>query len=784
MHDSELIQSFLTECQEMLDDAEPKLIELQQKAEGAGGVNQEVINSIFRLFHSIKGSAGFLQFTNITAVTHEAETLLDLIRKGKTTITGPRIDLLCRTCDLIRELLVTVEENLNDAGHEDHVQAMAAELSKSIEAGKTEKPPAAPGPAQPPSLPPAAGKDEEALKADMIIGDDEPTAPPPPEQPAAAPPTAPADKVQITPDMVNMFVQDAEELLETTEQAMLKIEREPGQSKEAVAEALRALHTLKGNCGFLTLTDLQKLTHKLETVLQNIRDEKIQANAAGVKLMLKIIDVLKKTVADISKGGSGKLPGLLGLMDLLSELIPSEPQGVRPPAAEKRVTATVPVEVIETATPEPPPVPEPPDRPGEVQLKTDEERAAVRTTPIAQSAETPTSTASVARRDVRVSVDKLDILNNLVGELVIAEAMVTHSSDLQGLRLDNFDRSAHQLRLITSELQDIAMSLRMIPLEATMRKMIRLVHDLAAKAGKKVDLQLLGTETQVDRTVAELISDPLVHMVRNSVDHGIEKPEDRRAARKAETGTVRIEAKHQAGEVWIVITDDGRGLNREKILAKAVERGLVKEGASLRDEEIYNLIFEPGFSTADKITDVSGRGVGMDVVRKNIEKIRGRVDITTQQGKGTTFIIHIPLTLAIIQGMLVRVGRERYIIQLLAIRESFRPDKSMLTTVVGRGEMIAIRGELLPLFRLSRLFTTPGAIEDPTQAIVVVVEDGNNRVGLLVDDLLGQQQTVIKSLSDAFAHLPGISGASIMSDGHVGLILDIGGIVKIATAQE
>ena len=753
----------------MLDDAEPKLIELQQKAEEAGGVNQEVVNTIFRLFHSIKGSAGFLQFSNITTVTHEAETLLDLIRKGKTRITGSHIDILCRACDLIREILVTVGEDLNDLGHEDRVKAMARELSQAIEAGKAEKPPAAPAP--PPA--PAKAVDDEALKADMIIGDDEP-APPPPAPPEAEAPAAPAEKLVITPEMTSMFVQDAEELLETTEQALLKIEREPLQSKDAVAEALRALHTLKGNCGFLNLTDLQKLSHKLETVLQNIRDEKIRADGSSVKLMLKIIDVLKKAVADVSKGGSGRLPGLLGLMDLLGEIIPAEAQRneAAPPAAPP--PPPVPVKTVE------PPAPQPvqTERRTEITPKPAEDHAEART------ADVPVSTASVARRDVRVSVDKLDMLNNLVGELVIAEAMVTHSSDLQGLRLDTFDRAAHQLSLITSELQDIAMSLRMIPLEATMRKMIRLVHDLAAKAGKKIDLQLLGTETQVDRTVAELISDPLVHMVRNSVDHGIETPEDRRAARKAETGTVRIEAKHQAGEVWIVITDDGRGLNREKILAKAVERGLIKEGAPMRDEEIYNLIFEPGFSTADKITDVSGRGVGMDVVRKNIEKVRGRVDITTQQGKGTTFIIHIPLTLAIIQGMLVRVGRERYIIQLLAIRESFRPDKSMLTTVVGRGEMISIRGELLPLFRLSRLFATPGAIEDPTQAIVVVVEDGSNQVGLLVDDLLGQQQTVIKSLSDAFAHLPGLSGASIMSDGHVGLILDIGGIVKIATSQE
>ena len=317
-----------------------------------------------------------------------------------------------------------------------------------------------------------------------------------------------------------------------------------------------------------------------------------------------------------------------------------------------------------------------------------------------------------------------------------------------------------------------------------MKKMIRLVHDLSIKAGKKVDLQLAGTETEVDRTVAELISDPLVHMVRNSIDHGIETPEDRRKAGKSETGILRIQARHQAGEVLIVISDDGRGLNRDKILKKGIERGLLKAGNLCGDEDIYALIFEAGFSTADKITDVSGRGVGMDVVRKNIEKIRGRVEIQTKAGIGATFTIHIPLTLAIIQGMMVRVGHERFIIPLRSIRESIRPRPRDYNTVVGRGETITIRGDLLPLFRLSRLFDTKGAIEKLDEGIVVVIQEGNTSVALLVDELLGQQQTVVKSLGYTFGQIDGISGASILSDGRVGLILDIGGVIKIATAGD
>ena len=561
--------------------------------------------------------------------------------------------------------------------------------------------------------------------------------------------------------MIAVYVQDAEDLIENAEQALLKIGKSPKDAKEPIREALRAMHTLKGNSGLMGMNDIERLGHKLETLWQLVGDDILPDATDIIKLSLKIVDIFRKTVASISQGGNGKILAFAGFSDLLDEMIQagrradSEP----PPAA-------LPPTPVAPANFAPKPVPE----------KT-EEKAQVR-------GESETGLASPISRSIRVSIDKLDQLNNLVGELAIAEAMVTHNTDLQGLRLDNFDRSAHQLRLITTEIQDVSMALRMIPLDATMKKMIRLVHDLSIKAGKKVDLQLAGTETEVDRTVAELISDPLVHMVRNSIDHGIETPEDRRKAGKSETGILRIQARHQAGEVLIVISDDGRGLNRDKILKKGIERGLLKAGSPCSDEDIYALIFEAGFSTADKITDVSGRGVGMDVVRKNIEKIRGRVEIRTEVGIGTTFTIHIPLTLAIIQGMMVRVGRERFIIPLRSIRESIRPQTHDCSTVVGRGETITIRGDLLPLFRLSRLFDTKDAIEKLEEGIVVVIQEGNTSAALLVDELLGQQQTVVKNLGNTFGQIDGISGASILSDGRVGLILDIGGVIKIATTGD
>ena len=309
------------------------------------------------------------------------------------------------------------------------------------------------------------------------------------------------------------------------------------------------------------------------------------------------------------------------------------------------------------------------------------------------------------------------------------------------------------------------------------------MHDLSSKASKKIDLQLVGENTEVDRNVVELISDPLVHMIRNSVDHGLEGPEERLAAEKDEIGTLTIEAKHQSGEVWISVKDDGRGLNRERILDRAIERGLYEgDRTKIRDEDVFHFIFMPGFSTAEAITDISGRGVGMDVVKKNIEKLKGHIDIESKPGKGSTFIIRIPLTLAIIQGMLLQVSDERYVIPLLNIRESFRPEPDTISTVTDRGEVISIRGELLPLFRLSSLFQIPNAITNASEGIVVTIEDGVEHTALLVDALLGQQQVVIKSLENVGVDVEGVSGACILNDGRVGLILDVRGMMRLATS--
>ncbi len=404
---------------------------------------------------------------------------------------------------------------------------------------------------------------------------------------------------------------------------------------------------------------------------------------------------------------------------------------------------------------------------------------------IAQSLRTQRAQSLVPQTTVaeaiKVDANRLDQLVDMIGELVIAESMVVREVELQGDMYTDLSRHVGQLDKITRELQLMAMSLRMIPIKSTFQKMARLVRDLSKKTGKLIEFHTSGEDTELDKTVVDKIGDPLVHMVRNSVDHGIESsPEERVKKGKPPIGNIYLRAYHSGGNIHIQVEDDGAGLNREAIIKKAMEQGLIRSEEGLSDHEVWNLIFEPGFSTAQVVTEVSGRGVGMDVVKKNIEALRGHVDIQSTPGKGTIFTIRLPLTLAIIDGMVVRVGEERYIIPTLSIIISIRPTEKDINTIVGKGEVLSFHGKLINLYRLNRLFNIPNAVEKYTDGTIVVVEVGNAQIGLLVDEILGQQQIVIKSLGDALKGVHGIAGGAIMPDGKVGLILDIAGILKLA----
>jgi two-component system chemotaxis sensor kinase CheA len=393
--------------------------------------------------------------------------------------------------------------------------------------------------------------------------------------------------------------------------------------------------------------------------------------------------------------------------------------------------------------------------------------------PAAAAGGGPVHTASI-----RVDLDKVDRLVNMVGELVITQAMLgqqasgfsveSHPELFQGLQ----ELSHH-----TRELQESVMAIRAQPVKALFSKAPRLVRDLASKLGKQARLVMSGENTEVDKTVIEQLSDPLTHLIRNALDHGLETPEERMAVGKPAEGTIHLGAEHRSGRIIIEITDDGRGIDRKRVLDKAIEKGLVERGQPLTDEQIDMLIFAPGFSTAAELSDVSGRGVGMDVVRKNIQDVGGRVVVQSTPGAGSRFILSLPLTLAVMDGMLLAIGRERYVLPLTNIVESLRPAPQQARTLVNVGDVLTLRGEYIRLIPLHQLFGIRGAITDPTRGLVVVVEtEGGDRVGLLVDELLGQQQVVIKSLDSNFRPVEGISAATILGDGRVALILDAGAI--------
>jgi two-component system chemotaxis sensor kinase CheA len=388
----------------------------------------------------------------------------------------------------------------------------------------------------------------------------------------------------------------------------------------------------------------------------------------------------------------------------------------------------------------------------------------------------------IVETSVRVSTDRLDRLIDMVGEMVIAHSMVAQDSVV--IHAANYEllKKVNHTSKIVRGLQDLSMSMRMVPLKATFQKMARLVRDVARKVGKNVTFVTEGEDTEIDRNLVDVINDPLVHMVRNAVDHGIESPEVRKKSGKSPNGMVKLSAFHSAGSVVVQIIDDGKGLDRNAILAKALEKGMITDCTTLCDRDVYNLVLEPGFSTAEVVTDVSGRGVGMDVVKKNIESLRGQVEIQSEPGKGSVFRMSLPLTLAIIDGMVLRAGQETYVIPTVSIVRSIKPDPKDISTVFNKSSVLSLQGKLIPLYRLTCLYEIDDCREDNPE-LVVVIEDDGNQAGIIIDELVGRQQVVIKTLGETMQKIPGISGGAIMPNGRVGLIVDIPGLMKLTSAD-
>ena len=648
--------------------------------------------------------------------------------------------------------------------------------------------------------------------------------------------------VDILGQYRKVFFEEAAELLDAMEATLLRMDLEALETED-LHLVFRVAHSLKGNAATFGFPEIAAFTHELESGLEPIRQGRAPLGQAGLDLLLQAVDLLRRHLAQaqegralpaaelareaelaarfraLVEGGGAPAPvaaevqdpgrwtgarirfrapaqsfrrglnlermfrdlGRLGVLELrlLADQVP--PLAALDPEAchlawELQLTGPVTreaiLEVFEFA-----------DEGDNVEV--------VPLAPPAPPAEVPKADAARAERapaavrsegTLRVSTEKIDRLLDLVGELVITQAMLAQSSQILDTQAGQgrFQEAMQLLDRQTRDLQERVMGIRMVPVDMVFSRFPRLVRDLSKQLGKAVDLVLEGQATELDKTFIELLVDPLTHLVRNSLDHGLEGREAREAAGKPPVGQLTLRAYSKGGHIHIEVQDDGRGLDRERILAKAVERGLVAPGAALGPEEIHQLIFEPGFSTADTVSDLSGRGVGMDVVRQNIRNLGGRIEVETQPGRGSLFRLVLPLTLAILDGLIVQVGGETFVFPLASVLESFRPRAGEIQTLKGDREVISLRGEFVPVLRLPRLLDTgEGGAALP---LLVVVEAEGRRAALAVDELVGQSQVVIKSLETHYRRVEGLAGATILGDGRVALILDVPGLMRLASA--
>lgn len=720
--------AFFDESFEALDTMEASLLELN-----VGAPDPELINTIFRVAHSIKGGSATFGFSEVASFTHSCETLLDELRANRMQVTRAITDLLLKSVDVMREMLRAVQ-------HKTPIDAQrVADLQFDLELAIAQK-----GEAQ---APVAAAPDAAAPAAETDAA---------PAAPSQAAPESQAERpahrwrIAFRP-YPQLFAHGNDPL------RMLRELAELGTLDVVLdAQALPELDELDPEACYFAW-DLTLTTEAGRDAIDQVFDW------AEGDCELEIHDEAAAQAA--------------------AEPAASPAQGDAAAAPAAAATAT--------ASPGPASSPsEPASTPAPSEAaKPPAARAAARPAEAARPAgggehvDVPKQGLGDGS-SIRVSTEKIDELMNTVGELVITQSMLSQlGGQISGMAADQLRSGLAQLERNVRELQESVMRVRMLPISFVFSRFPRMVRDLSQRLGKQVDLKVTGEQTELDKTVLEKIGDPLVHLVRNSVDHGIELPEARVAAGKPPTGTIHLVAYHKGGNITVEVCDDGGGLDRDRILAKAQARGLVGPNDALSDEAIYELIFMAGFSTADQATDISGRGVGMDVVRRNIKELGGNIEVRSTPGKGSRFIITLPLTLAIVDGQSVSVGTETYIVPLITIIESLQLKPGMVNRVAGQGEVFWFRDDYVPVVRLHEVFGIKPRATQLHEGLIMVVEGEGRRVGIFVDDLLGQQQVVIKSLETNYRRVEGVSGATILGDGAVALILDVPGLIRAAAQR-
>ncbi|MES1987053.1 MAG: chemotaxis protein CheA [Pseudomonadota bacterium] len=756
---SQFYEVFFDEAEELLAEAERLLLSID-----IDSPDTEDLNAIFRAAHSIKGGAATFGFMDMTEITHVLENLLDKIRKNEMALTAEHVDAFLAAKDVLKmevdghRLATAVDEEqvadvkmmlkqLSEAGAAvvKPAQATPAPVAAPVVAAPVvEAKPAAPvAVASVPDdgltrfnivLPEVSEKDMTNLKEELgLLGDVESSQ----NENNRYVFKLTTDSTQADIISICSFVLDPDDLVITVSAPAAQAEAKP-----AVVE----------DTGFGLFEDEAKAS------TESASASEAKSNTSGVNIHEEVGYGLFAVDGknDVEEGYGFFAPFQPHKDAAVAELIGDDTVATEANSGKAELAKAEAAAVASKAA-----ASEATDRRNQGRRESDK------------------APASAESSSIRVGIEKVDQLINLVGELVITQAMIEQRiSQLDPVQHEPLINSVGQLTRNTRDLQESVMSIRMMPMDFVFSRFPRMVRDLAAKLGKKVEFVTVGATTELDKGLIERIVDPLTHLVRNSVDHGIETPEGRRAAGKSETGTLTLSAAHKGGSIVIEVTDDGAGLSRDKLLAKAAKNGLpVSE--SMSDTEVFNLIFAPGFSTAEVVTDVSGRGVGMDVVKRNITAMNGVVEIRSALGYGTTISIALPLTLAILDGMSVSLGNSIYVIPLNLIVETLQPRAEDIKTVTGEGRMVHVRGEYLPIIALHSLFNHHTDITDPTQGVLVLLESDGKKSALFVDRLVGQQQVVIKSLETNYRKVPGVSGATIMGDGCVALILDVSAIIQM-----
>ena len=741
--DPELLTAWVASCEAAI----PELEHLTVHAETNGFVG-ETAADIRRRIHTLKGECGVLSLSEAQSICHDLETLLD-----SSTDSFPAEAVLA-VCDWMKSLANTLA--MDQCSNEPDSRAVRATLSPQVAvvteviavvSSVTTSSTATATPSVCAVTDDDGLRDLDSIPADLKV----------------------YMNLENADENIGDFALEAREHLANAEAAVLSLEVTPNDA-ELVNVVFRAFHTIKGVAGFLHLPRIVEVAHASEFLLDKVRSHKIPLTTHVLELVLASSDLLGQLIGMLSGGEPPRERELKVLVRRVEAACEGRVIGAMsssdsnaPKVAASTLTTPTTSDVKDS-------------------LPQDTNSAPIADV-VAATTLAKTHATNKADQTVKVSTQRMDTLVNLVGELVIAQLMVVQDPEVVSLHEQRVQRNLAHLGKIVRDLQETSMSLRMVTLKSTFQKMARLVRDVASKAGKRIQLEVEGEDVELDRNVVEEIGDPLVHMIRNACDHGIEGCEDRRAAGKTEHGTLRLRAFHSGGSIVIEVEDDGRGLQRERILRKCLEKGLIDPSRNLSDipdNEVYSFVFLPGFSTAEKVTDISGRGVGMDVVRRNIEALRGTVEIHSDPGKGSVFSMRLPLTMAIIDGMVVRIGTQRYIIPTLNIERTFRPSADQITTVLGKGEVVKVRGNLLPIHRLRRVFNLQEGVDELHQGLLLVLESGKRRSCVFVDEILGQQQVVIKSLGESRSQIRGVSGGAILGDGRVALIVDVGGLLETA----